>query len=40
MIEIRRILKAFVDAQWLSEFDRRLSEYRTEWTGAAGGVPE
>jgi hypothetical protein len=26
--EIRRILKAFVDAQWLSDFDRRLAEYR------------
>lgn len=27
--EVRRILKAFVDAQWLAEFDRRLSEYAT-----------
>ena len=27
-IEIRRILKAYVDAQWLEEFDRRLAEYR------------
>jgi Domain of unknown function (DUF4194) len=26
--EVRRILKAFVDAQWLQEFDRRLGEYR------------
>ena len=26
-IEIRRILKAFVDAQWLSEFDERLNTY-------------
>jgi hypothetical protein len=25
--EVRRILKAFVDAQWLSEFDQRLAEY-------------
>ncbi len=25
--EIERILKAFVDAQWLSEFDRRLAAY-------------
>jgi hypothetical protein len=25
--EVRRILKAFVDAQWLSELDRRLEEY-------------
>lgn len=26
--EVRRILKAFVDAQWLSEFDQRLEEYQ------------
>lgn len=26
--EVRRILKAFVDAQWLREFDQRLAEYR------------
>ncbi len=26
-LEVRRILKAYVDAQWLAEFDRRLSEY-------------
>ena len=26
--ELRRILKTFVDAQWLSEFTQRLSEYR------------
>jgi hypothetical protein len=28
MFEIRRILKAFVDAQWLAEFDQRLADYR------------
>ncbi len=27
-IEILRILKAYVDAQWLDEFDQRLNEYR------------
>jgi len=27
MIEVRRIIKAFIDAQWLSDFDRRLEEY-------------
>ncbi|MBN2859703.1 MAG: DUF4194 domain-containing protein [Sphaerochaetaceae bacterium] len=27
-IEVKRILKAFIDAQWLSEFDAKLSEYR------------
>lgn len=26
-IEVLRIVKAFVDAQWLSEFDNRLKEY-------------
>jgi hypothetical protein len=29
MFEVRRILKAFVDAQWLAEFDQRLAAYRT-----------
>lgn len=28
-LEVRRILKAFVDAQWLAEFDARLQVYRT-----------
>lgn len=28
MIEVRRIIKAFVDAQWLADFDRRLAEYQ------------
>ncbi|MBN1928496.1 MAG: DUF4194 domain-containing protein [Chlorobiaceae bacterium] len=28
MIEVRRIIKAFIDAQWLADFDRRLDEYR------------
>lgn len=26
--EVRRILKSFVDAQWLAEFDQRLADYR------------
>jgi hypothetical protein len=30
MFEVRRILKAFVDAQWLAEFDRRLAAYRAQ----------
>ncbi|CAA7612924.1 DUF4194 domain-containing protein [Magnetospirillum sp. UT-4] len=33
LFEVRRILKAFVDAQWLGEFDRRLGEYRTRLAG-------
>lgn len=28
--EVRRILKAFVDAQWLAEFDERLAAYQTQ----------
>ena len=26
--EVRRLLKSFVDAQWLSDFDKRLAAYR------------
>lgn len=26
--EVRRILRAFIDAQWLADFDTRLEEYR------------
>ena len=33
--EVRRILKAFVDAQWMSEFADRLAEYRAAATDAA-----
>jgi len=32
--EVRRILKAFVDAQWLAEFDARLASY----TAVLGGT--
>lgn len=32
--EVRRILKAFVDAQWLAEFDARLEVYRTALSAA------
>ncbi|CAI8883131.1 DUF4194 domain-containing protein [Methylocaldum szegediense] len=28
MFEVRRILKAFIDAQWLAEFDQRLDAYK------------
>jgi hypothetical protein len=31
--EVRRILKAFVDAQWLSELNQRLADYRAHGTG-------
>ncbi len=37
--EVRRILKAFVDAQWLGELDRRLEAYRAH-TGASTAKEE
>jgi hypothetical protein len=33
--EVRRILKAFVDAQWLAEFDARLAAYSAHLQGSA-----
>ncbi len=37
-IEVRRLLKAFVDAQWLNDFDTRLQAYQSsELTGAPSG---
>ncbi|MGQ0711404.1 MAG: DUF4194 domain-containing protein [Rhodoferax sp.] len=47
VFEVRRILKAFVDAQWLADFDARLAAYQaqlaggdsaTEVEGAAGAT--
>ncbi len=37
MFEVRRILKAFVDAQWLTEFDQRLALYHDELKKDDGG---
>jgi hypothetical protein len=34
MFEVQRILKAFVDAQWLAEFDARLAAYRAQLQGS------
>jgi hypothetical protein len=34
--EVRRILKAFVDGQWLADFDRRLAEYQRLLSGSDG----
>lgn len=31
--EVKRILRAYVDGQWLADFDRRLDEYRSELGG-------
>ena len=36
--EVRRILKAFVDAQWLSEFDTRLATYQLQLADANAGA--
>jgi hypothetical protein len=33
LFEVRRILKAFVDGQWLADFDRRLAEYADQLHG-------
>lgn len=35
--EVRRILKAFVDAQWLAEFDDRLAIYQNQLAAGSGG---
>ena len=32
-IEVQRILKTFVDAQWLAQFDERLAGYRAQLAG-------
>lgn len=37
--EVRRILKAFVDAQWLSDFEQRLAEYRAWGAGEESATP-
>ncbi|MFY1653396.1 DUF4194 domain-containing protein [Solwaraspora sp. WMMB762] len=37
--EVRRILKAYVDGQWLADFDARLAEYAAELTGARSDAP-
>ena len=38
MFEVRRILKAFVDAQWLADFDQRLAQYKAQLGGADSEV--
>ncbi|MGF1599850.1 MAG: DUF4194 domain-containing protein [Acidimicrobiales bacterium] len=40
--EVQRIIKAFIDGQWLAEFDRRLADYRRRLRSedpAASGPP-
>ena len=40
--EVRRVLKAFIDGQWLADFDARLAEYARLLTGGtiSGGDDE
>lgn len=38
--EVRRILKAFVDAQWLAEFDARLAQYQARLSGQIDSGPD
>ena len=35
--EVRRIIKAFVDAQWLNDFDTRLSAYQLQINATSAG---
>jgi len=39
-VEVRRILKAFVDAQWLAEFDARLEVYRKALSAAPADLTD
>ncbi len=34
LYEVRRVIKAFVDGQWLADFDTRLQAYRDSLSGA------
>lgn len=36
--EVRRILKAFIDGQWLADFDARLGEYAASLTPGEDGA--
>ncbi len=38
--EVRRLLKTFVDAQWLAEFDTRLAAYREQLAPETPEAPE
>ncbi len=40
MFEVQRILKAFVDAQWLADFDARLASYRSQLDGESAAQHE
>lgn len=38
--EVRRILKAFVDAQWLSDFDAQLAVYQNQLSTTSRGIAD
>jgi hypothetical protein len=38
VFEVRRIIKAFVDAQWLADFDARLAAYQAQLGASAEGA--
>ncbi len=38
IFEVRRILKAFVDAQWLTDFDERMAAYRKRLIEEGQGI--
>lgn len=40
VFEVRRILKAFVDAQWLADFDTRLAAYQSQLAVISGGAAD
>jgi hypothetical protein len=40
LFEVRRIIKAFVDAQWLAEFDQRLTAYRAQLLAQPGDAAD
>jgi hypothetical protein len=40
VFEVRRIVKAFVDAQWLADFDGRLAAYRAQLSDASEGATD
>ena len=40
VFEVRRILKAFVDAQWLADFDARLAAYQIQLDAGSGGIAD
>lgn len=40
VFEVRRILKAFVDAQWLADFDARLTAYQAHLGASSIGAAD